>query len=84
MATITALNRPNGQNRGGLYSAINYVMQDKKTAWNGEKLVTGQNCIPQFAFNEMIATKHQWNKAARFRISVTRCVKRIILMFSFR
>lgn len=63
MATITALNRPNGQNRGGLYSAINYVMQDKKTVWNGEKLVTGQNCIPQFAFNEMMATKHQWNKA---------------------
>lgn len=62
MATITALNRPNGQCRGGLYSAINYVMQDKKTVWNGEKLVSGQNCIPKFSFNEMMTTKHQWNK----------------------
>lgn len=62
MATITAINRPKGQTRGGMHSVIKYVMQDKKTIWDDEKLVSGQACIPQFAYSEMMATKEIWNK----------------------
>lgn len=27
------------------------------------KLVSGQNCVPEAAFNEFLATKHRFNKA---------------------
>lgn len=42
---------------------LDYVMQDKKTLYNGIKLVSGQNCVPESAFQEFMATKHQYGKA---------------------
>lgn len=50
MAIITAVNRPKGQTRAGLNCVLEYAMQDKKALWEGEKLVTGINCLPQFAY----------------------------------
>lgn len=38
-------------------------MQDYKTVYNGVKLVSGQNCIPNSAYSEFMATKNQYNKA---------------------
>lgn len=42
---------------------LNYVMQDYKTICNGKKLVSGQNCIPNSAYSEFMATKNQYGKA---------------------
>lgn len=48
---------------------LDYVMQDKKTMfydnenYSSYKLVSGQNCVPEAAFNEFLATKHRFNKA---------------------
>ena len=42
---------------------LDYVMQDKKTVINGIKLVSGQNCVPESAFQEFMATKHRYGKA---------------------
>ena len=48
---------------------LDYVMQDKKTMFYDRendcsyKLVSGQNCVPEAAFNEFMATKHRFNKA---------------------
>lgn len=42
---------------------LNYVMQDYKTVYNGVKLVSGQNCIPNSAYSEFMATKNQYSKA---------------------
>ena len=41
---------------------LHYCMQDKKTMYNGRKLVTGVNCVAQSAFNEMVNTKLQYRK----------------------
>lgn len=38
-------------------------MQDYKTIYNGKKLVSGQNCIPNSAYSEFMATKNQYSKA---------------------
>lgn len=42
---------------------LEYVMQDKKTLLEGVKLVSGQNCVPESAYQEFMATKHQYGKA---------------------
>lgn len=42
---------------------LDYVMQDYKTVYNGVKLVSGQNCIPNSAYSEFMATKNQYGKA---------------------
>lgn len=39
---------------------LDYVMQDYKTVYNEVKLVSGQNCIPNNAYTEFIATKNQY------------------------
>lgn len=50
------------QSRQGLASIIAYCKQDKKTLYNGRKLVSGVNCVPQSVFNEMMNTKIQYRK----------------------
>lgn len=42
---------------------LDYVMQDYKTVYNSIKLVSGQNCIPDSAYSEFMATKNQYGKA---------------------
>lgn len=42
---------------------LDYVMQDYKTVYNRVKLVSGQNCIPNSAYSEFMATKNQYGKA---------------------
>lgn len=50
------------QSRQGLASILAYCKQDKKTLYNGRKLESGVNCVPQSAFNEMMNTKIQYRK----------------------
>ena len=42
---------------------LDYVMQDFKTVHGDKKLVSGQNCIPECAYSEFMATKNQYRKA---------------------
>lgn len=62
MATFTAISNKT-QNRTAMKRVLDYVMQDYKTIYNGVKLVSGQNCIPQSAYSEFMATKNQYGKA---------------------
>ena len=62
MATFTAISNKT-QNRTAMRKVLDYVMQDYKTVYNGIKLVSGQNCIPNNAYSEFMATKNQYGKA---------------------
>ncbi len=62
MATFTAISNKT-QNRTAMRKVLDYVMQDYKTVYNGVKLVSGQNCIPNSAYSEFMATKNQYGKA---------------------
>ena len=51
------------QSAAAMKRVLDYVMQDKKTELDGVKLVSGQHCVPEFAYQEFMATKHQYGKA---------------------
>lgn len=54
MAVIKAVN-----SQASIGKAINYVTKEEKSE---EKLISGQNCNPKTAIDEMKATKEEWNK----------------------
>ena len=62
MATITAINSKHSKSHGSLLGTLNYAMQDKKTIWEGEKLVGTLNCIASSATREFINTKQMFGK----------------------
>lgn len=62
MAIFTAISE-NTQTATAMKRVLDYVMQDKKTVLGGIKLVSGQNYVPESAFEEFMATKHQYGKA---------------------
>lgn len=62
MATFTAIPEKT-QTAAAMKRVLDYVMQDKKTVIDGIKLVSGQNCVPESAYQEFMATKHQYGKA---------------------
>lgn len=62
MATFIAIPEKT-QNATAMKRVIDYVIQDKKTIYDGIKLVGGQNCVPESAYQEFMATKHQYGKA---------------------
>ena len=45
------------QSRAAMRGVMLYVMQEKKTLWEGEPLVSGINCQPQSAYDDFINTK---------------------------
>ena len=53
------------QTRQGLDSILAYCKQDKKTLYNGRRLVSGVNCVAESAFNEMMNTKINHHKTNR-------------------
>ena len=61
MATFVAIPEKT-QTATAMKRVLEYVMQDKKTVIDGIKLVSGQNCVPEVAYNEFMATKHRFNK----------------------
>ena len=62
MATVTPVNRPRGQTRGGVAAVLDYVTQEQKTEYEGRQLVTGINCQVETCCTEFISTKLQYNK----------------------
>ena len=62
MATFTAIPEKT-QTAAAMKRVFDYVMQDKKTVIGGIKLVSGQHCVPESAYQEFMATKHQYGKA---------------------
>ena len=48
MAIVHFVNYKKGtQSRAAMRGVMLYVMQEKKSAWEGEPLVSGINCQPQ-------------------------------------
>lgn len=43
-------------------SVMRYTMQEKKTLWEGQKLVSGVNCQPQSVYNDFLSTKLLYHK----------------------
>lgn len=62
MATVTPVNRPRGQTRGGVSAVLRYVMKEEKTEYEDRHLVTGLNCQPECCYTEFISTKLQHGK----------------------
>ena len=62
MATVTFI-RNKKQSAGALGGVKRYVEQEKKTLDpSGTRLVSGQNCTPQFADKEFLATRMVYHK----------------------
>ena len=50
------------QPRAAMRGVMLYVMQEKKTTWEGEPLVSGINCQPQSVYDDFINTKLLYHK----------------------
>ena len=61
MATFTAI-RNAKQTAGTLAGVLRYITQDEKTRLNDMWLVTGNNCVAQVVYTEMITTKQHFKK----------------------
>lgn len=62
MATVTFIKYAK-QSAGALHGVAGYVSQEEKTMQeDGPQLVSGQNCNPQLAFQEFIATRTMHRK----------------------
>ena len=63
IAIIHFVNYKRGtQSRAAMCGVMRYVMQEKKTAWDGEPLVSGINCQPQSVYDDFINTKLLYHK----------------------
>ena len=61
MATVNFI-RNTKQSQSALGRVKQYVAQEKKTVCDGRQLVSGQNCSPQFADREFLATRDMYHK----------------------
>ena len=50
------------QSRAAMRGVMCYVMQEKKTAWEGAPLVSGINCQPQSVYDDFLNTKLLYHK----------------------
>ena len=55
-------NYAKGQSRASMSAVMHYTMQDKKTQWQGQQLVTGINCRPESAYADFLNTKLLYHK----------------------
>ena len=63
MAIVHFVNYKRGtQSRAAMRGVMLYVMQEKKTAWDGEPLVSGINCQPQSVYDDFLNTKLLYHK----------------------
>ena len=51
------------QTAGGMKNVLNYVSRKEKTVSEDKRFVTGVNCSPETALDEMTATKNLYHKA---------------------
>ena len=50
------------QTRGSMGGVMSYVMQEKKTMWEGQQLISGINCQVQSVYNDFLNTKLLYHK----------------------
>ena len=63
MAIVHFVNYKRGtQSRAAMRGVMLYVMQEKKTTWEGAPLVSGINCQPQSAYDDFLNTKLLYHK----------------------
>lgn len=63
MAIVHFVNYKRGtQSRAAMRGVMLYVMQEKKTAWEGGSLVSGINCQPQSVYDDFLNTKLLYHK----------------------
>ena len=63
MAIVHFVNYKKGtQSRTAMRGVMLYVMQEKKTAWEGGPLVSGINCQPQSVYDDFLNTKLLYHK----------------------
>ena len=63
MAIVHFVNYKRGtQSRAAMRGVMLYVMQEKKTTWEGEPLVSGVNCQPQSVYDDFLNTKLLYHK----------------------
>ena len=63
MAIVHFVNYKRGtQSRAAMRGVMHYVMQEKKTAWEGGPLVSGINCQPQSVYDDFLNTKLLYHK----------------------
>ena len=63
MAIVHFVNYKRGtQSRAAMRGVMLYVMQEKKTTWEGVPLVSGINCQPQSVYDDFINTKLLYHK----------------------
>ena len=57
MAIISFTNYKRGQSTGCMGAVVRYTMQDKKTEFEGQLLITGINCQPESVYADFMTTK---------------------------
>lgn len=62
IAIIHFTNYPKGQSRACMGAVMKYTMQEKKTLWEGRKLVSGINCRPESVYDDFLRTKLLYHK----------------------
>ena len=63
MAIVHFVNYKRGtQSRAAMRSVMLYVMQEKKTTWEGAPLISGINCQPQSVYDDFLNTKLLYHK----------------------
>ena len=62
MAIISFTNYRRGQTTGCMGAVMRYTMQDKKTEFDGQQLVTGINCQPESVYADFMTTKRLYHK----------------------
>ena len=63
MAIVHFVNHKRGtQSRAAMRGVMLYVMQEKKSAWDGVPLVSGVNCQPQSVYDDFLNTKLLYHK----------------------
>ena len=63
MAIVHFVNYKRGtQSRAAMRGVMLYVMQEKKTTWEGGPLVSGINCQPQSTYDDFLNTKLLYHK----------------------
>ncbi len=58
MATFTAI-KNKAQSTGSMRGVLDYISQKEKTMLENRQLVSGHNCMPRCAYDEMMVTKRQ-------------------------
>ncbi len=62
IAIIHFTNYPKGQDRSCMAAVMKYTAQEKKTLWQGRRLVSGVNCRPESVYDDFLRTKLLYHK----------------------